>query len=297
MSKILNFFCSCGLEEGSFQLVLFIPRELGRHLWKKQAVLRWKKEVSQHWYNHCTELCLPRTSKSLPYHFCTWSRTQLWLPGELLRRATSLLGEKEFIRPVHFVPSSFNLWFFFSLLPALSTTLDLSAPRENPRAKTRRRRAIISCMQELHRETSSTTISSPSVACATSARCWRRREATVLSVCFFCFCFHLTCKFKPHYSDSALPVVMSVGNFNPIALISELIQATRDAPTYWLVLALKSNLGISPVLFLLSIWHIVEFWFFFFLLFASVTLNTTVKTVVKQIHFLKITQWLNHWHA
>lgn len=123
MSKILNFFCSCGLEEGSFQLVLFIPRELGRHLWKKQAVLRWKKEVSQHWYNHCTELCLPRTSKSLPYHFCTWSRTQLWLPGELLRRATSLLGEKEFIRPVHFVPSSFNLWFFFFLSFPLSARL------------------------------------------------------------------------------------------------------------------------------------------------------------------------------
>lgn len=60
----------------------FLLRELWRHLWKKQAVLGWKKEVSQHWYNHCTELCLPRTSESLPYHFCTWSRTQLWLPGE-----------------------------------------------------------------------------------------------------------------------------------------------------------------------------------------------------------------------
>ena len=80
-------FRGCGLE-GLFQLVLFIPRELWRNLWKKQAVLRWKKEVSQHWYNHCAELRLPRTSKSLSYHFCTWSRTQLWLPGELVRCAT-----------------------------------------------------------------------------------------------------------------------------------------------------------------------------------------------------------------
>lgn len=106
-------FCSCGLED-LFQLVLLIHRELRRHLWKKQAVLRWKKEVSQHWYNHCTELCLPRTSKSLPYHFCTWSRTQLWLPGELLRCTTFMHIEKEFIRLVHLVPSSFNLGFFFS---------------------------------------------------------------------------------------------------------------------------------------------------------------------------------------
>lgn len=107
-------FCSCGLED-LFQLVLLIHRELRRHLWKKQAVLRWKKEVSQHWYNHCTELCLPRTSKSLPYHFCTWSRTQLWLPGELLRCTTFMHIEKEFIRLVHLVPSSFNLGFFFLL--------------------------------------------------------------------------------------------------------------------------------------------------------------------------------------
>lgn len=81
-----------------FFFLLLLLRELRRHLWKKQAVLRWKKEVSQHGYNHCTELCLPRTSKSLPYYFCTWSRTQLWLPGEFLRCTTVLHGEKEFIR-------------------------------------------------------------------------------------------------------------------------------------------------------------------------------------------------------
>lgn len=105
-------FRGCALE-GLFQLVLFIPRELRRYLWKKQAVLRWKKEVSQHWYNHCTELCLPRTSKGLPYHFCTRSRTQLRLPGEFLRCATFMHGEKEFNKLVHFVPFSFNLRYFF----------------------------------------------------------------------------------------------------------------------------------------------------------------------------------------
>lgn len=98
---------------GRFHLLLVISRELRRHLWKKQAVLGWKKEVSQHWYNHCTELCLPRTSKSLPYHFCTWSRTQLWLPGEFLRCATLMHGEREFNKLLHFVPFSFNLRFFF----------------------------------------------------------------------------------------------------------------------------------------------------------------------------------------
>lgn len=72
---------------------------------------------------------------------------------------------------------------FFPLL-APSTTLGLSAPQENPRARTRRKRAIISCMRELHQETSSTTISSPSVAFATSAKSWKKREATVLLVRF-----------------------------------------------------------------------------------------------------------------
>lgn len=167
-------FCGSGLKEVLFQLVLFIPRELRRHLWKKQAVLRWKKEVSQHWHNHCTELRLPRTSESLPYHFCTWSRAQLRIPGELLWCATLMLCEKEFIKLVRFVPSSFNLRYF-----SFSTTLDLSAHQANPRVKTRRRREIISCMQELHQETSSTTISSPFAVCATSARFWRKRGATV----------------------------------------------------------------------------------------------------------------------
>lgn len=185
-------FRGCGLE-GLFQLVLFIPRELRRHLWKKQAVLGWKKEVSQHWYNHCTELCLPRTSKSLPYHFCTRSRTQLWLPGEFFRCATFMHGEKEFNKLVHFVPFSFDLRLLFFSLLTPSMILDPSAPQENPKAKTRKRRAIISCMQELHQETSSTIISSPSVACATSARCWRKREATVLSVRSTDFVWHRKC--------------------------------------------------------------------------------------------------------
>lgn len=82
--------------------------------------------------------------------------------------------------------TSFNLRFFFLFL-ILSMTLDPSAPQENPRAKTRRRRAIISCMQEQRQETSSTIISSPYAAYATLARCWRRREATVLSVRFTVF--------------------------------------------------------------------------------------------------------------
>lgn len=72
--------------------------------------------------------------------------------------------------------------FFLSSVTG-SMTLDLSAHRENPKAKTRKRRAIISCTPEPHQETSSTIISSPSAACATSARCWRKREATVSSVC------------------------------------------------------------------------------------------------------------------
>lgn len=81
-----------------------------------------------------------------------------------------------------------DLFFFL----ALSTTQDLNAPQENPRAKTRRRRAIISCMQELHQETSSTIISSLSAVCATSARSWKKREATALSVRFTVFNFIFT---------------------------------------------------------------------------------------------------------
>lgn len=98
-----------------FQLVFFLLREFWRHLWKKQVVLWWQKEVSQHWYNHCTELCLPRTSKSLPYYVCTWSRTQLWLPGELLIQYVPHLCWlwRKFIRLIRFVSSSFNLLFPF----------------------------------------------------------------------------------------------------------------------------------------------------------------------------------------
>ena len=75
----------------------FLSRELWRHLWKKQAILGWKKEVSQHGHNYCTELCLPRTSKSLSYYFRTWSRTQLWLPGKLLKCAKFMPAWKEFM--------------------------------------------------------------------------------------------------------------------------------------------------------------------------------------------------------
>lgn len=159
----------------------FLLRELWRHLWKKQAVLRRKKEVSQHWYNHCTELRLPRTSESLPYHFCTRSRPQLWLPGECRIYARwEGIYDACTLCPFFF---AFNLWFsFFSL--AASMTLDLSAHQGNPKAKTRRRRAIISCMQGLHLETSLTTTSSPSAAFATSARCWKKRGTTASSVRF-----------------------------------------------------------------------------------------------------------------
>lgn len=76
-----------------------------------------------------------------------------------------------------------NLRFFFSTFTP-SMTPEPSAPQENPKAKTRRRRAITSCMREPHRETSSTIISSPTAAFATSARFWRRREETVLLVGF-----------------------------------------------------------------------------------------------------------------
>lgn len=111
---------------------------------------------------------------------------------------------------------------FFSFFLAVSMTLDLSAPQVNPRAKTRKRRAIISCMQEPHRETSSTIISSPSVACATSARCWRKREATVLSVRFIVAVYtelHIR-QFKPQYSAVFL---LSAGYSNLSALIREFI--------------------------------------------------------------------------
>lgn len=151
-------------------------RELWRNLWKKQAVLGWKKEVAQHWYHHCTELRLPRPSESLSYHFRSWSRPQLWLPGKLLKSDVCVRFKN-------------NLWilpfyrFQLCLFLYSSTTLGLNAPPENPKAKTRRRREITSCMQEPHPETNSTTTSSPSVAFATSARCWRRREATALLVC------------------------------------------------------------------------------------------------------------------
>lgn len=181
MDKSLVAFCGA-VVKGLFQLVLFIPRELWRHLWKKQAVLRWKKEVSQHWHNHCTELCLPRTSESLPYHFCAWSRTQLWLPGEF-HNAPHWCMPSDLNKLVCFAPLSFNLRLFFLLPPSM--TLDQSVPQENPKAKTRRRRAIISCMQELRLETSSTITNSLAAVCATSARFWRRRETTVLLVCLF----------------------------------------------------------------------------------------------------------------
>lgn len=174
---------------------VLLLRELWRNLWKEQAVLRWKEEVSQHGYNNCTELCLPRTSKSLSHHFCTWSRTQLRLPGNLLRCGTFLCSKKEFMT-ARLLSLLFLTWFFLSPLLTGSMTLDLSAPLENPKVKTRRRRAIISCMPEPLQETNSTTTSSPFVASATSARCWRRREATVLLVwvrfsLFFFFAFLL----------------------------------------------------------------------------------------------------------
>lgn len=75
---------------------------------------------------------------------------------------------------------SSSLFLFLSL--SSSMTQELNALQVNQR-KTKRA-ATTSCTPEPHQETSSTTISSPSAANATSAWCWKRREAA-LSVRFY----------------------------------------------------------------------------------------------------------------